>query len=127
MRIDHIALYVHDLLAARDFFVRYLSAIANDGYHNPTTGLRTYFLTFEDGARLELMNRPGLTERDPARIQTGYIHLAFALGSREAVDTLTTRLHTDGYEVASDARVTGDGYYESCVIGPEGCQIELTV
>lgn len=127
MQIDHIALYVHDLEAARDFFIRYLHAVSNEGYHNPKTGLRSYFLSFGDGARLEIMTRPRMVERGDEPVQTGYIHVAFNLGTREAVDALTKRLSDDGYEVLSNPRVTGDGYYESCVLGPEACQLELTV
>lgn len=127
MQIDHIALYVHDLEAARDFFIRYLHAVSNEGYHNPKTGLRSYFLSFGDGARLEIMTRPRMVERGDEPVQTGYIHVAFNLGTREAVDALTKRLCDDGYEVLSNPRVTGDGYYESCVLGPEACQLELTV
>ena len=123
--IHHVALYVHDLEGAKDFFTRYLSAQANDGYHNPNTGLRTYFLTFGDGTRLEIMNRPGLEEQNTALQRTGYIHLAFSLGSREAVDGLTRMLQADGYPVVSGPRTTGDGYYESCIAGPEGNLIEL--
>ena len=125
MRIEHIALTVRDLEAARAFFEQYFQASSNNGYHNPVTGLRTYFLTFDGGARLELMTRPALPEGTEPRI--GYAHLAFALGSREAVDALTARLRADGWAVASGPRVTGDGYYESCVAGPEGCLLELTV
>ena len=126
MRIEHIAMYVNDLEQARDFFVKYLGAESNSGYHNPATGFRSYFLTFEGGTRLELMNRPGMSdpENNPAR--TGYAHIAFSLGSRKAVDSLTARLSADGYEVFSQPRVTGDGYYESCVVGIEGNLIELT-
>ena len=127
MPIEHIALQVRDLEAARAFFLRYFQALSNDGYHNPKTGLRTYFLTFGDGARLELMARP-LPEGAPVVPSSlGLIHLAFRLESHAAVDTLTAQLHADGYPVTSEPRVTGDGYYESCVLGPEGVQLELTV
>ena len=126
MRIEHIALYVHDLAAAKDFFLAYFQAKADGGYHNPNTGLRTYFLTFENGARLELMTRPGLAEGEGNAPHTGYAHLAFALGSRTAVDALTDHLRADGYAVVNGPRVTGDSYYESCVLGPEGCVLELT-
>ena len=126
MRIEHIALYVHDLPAAKDFFLTYFQATPNDGYHNPQTGLRTYFLTFEEGARLELMTRPMLAEGAGSAPHVGYAHLAFSLGSRAAVEALTDRLRADGYAVVSDPRVTGDGYYESCVLGPEDCVLELT-
>ena len=126
MRIEHVAMYVNSLKEARDFFVRYFGAVSNEGYHNKKTDFRSYFLTFEAGARLELMNRPGMEDPEKAGARTGYIHLAFSAGSREAVDALTNRLRADGYEVLSGPRVTGDGYYESCVLGPEGNQIEIT-
>ena len=126
MRIEHVAMYVNSLKEARDFFARYFGAVSNEGYHNKKTDFRSYFLTFEDGARLELMNRPGMEDPEKAGARTGYIHLAFSAGSREAVDALTNRLRADGYEVLSGPRVTGDGYYESCVLGPEGNQIEIT-
>lgn len=127
MRIEHVAMYVNELEAARDFFTRYLGGTANDGYHNPNTGFQSYFLTFDDGARLELMNKPGVTDAEKPPERTGYAHMAFSLGGRESVDALTERLRRDGFEVVSGPRVTGDGYYESCVVGIEGNQIELTV
>jgi lactoylglutathione lyase len=127
MHIEHTALYVRDLEAARAFFVRYFGATSNEGYRNPKTGLRTYFLSFEGGARLELMTRPELTDASPEPYPVGLTHIAFSTGSREAVDSLTARLAADGYAVRSGPRVTGDGYYESCVQGPEGCLLELTV
>ena len=126
MRIEHVAMYVNSLKEARDFFVRYFGAVSNEGYHNKKTDFRSYFLTFEDGARLELMNRPGMEDPEKTGARTGYIHLALSAGSREAVDALTNRLRADGCEVLSGPRVTGDGYYESCVLGPEGNQIEIT-
>ena len=127
MRIEHIAMYVNDLEKAKDFFVTYFHAKANEGYHNKTTDFRSYFLSFEDGARLEIMNKPKLADAEKYINRTGYIHIAFSLGSIEAVDELTARMKKDGYEVISGPRVTGDGYYESCVVGIEGNQIEITV
>ncbi len=127
MRIEHIAMYVKDLEKARDFFVKYFGAVSNAGYHNQTTDFRSYFLSFEDGARLEIMNRPDMEDRGTAMAGTGYIHMAVSTGSREAVDALTERLRADGYQVASGPRTTGDGYYESCIVGIEGNQIEITV
>lgn len=127
MKIEHIAMYVNDLEQARDFFVKYFGAISNSGYHNQKTGFRSYFLTFDGGARLEIMNRPELTDREKSPERTGYAHIAFSLGSREAVDSLTSRLSEDGYSVFSKPRTTGDGYYESCIVGIESNMIELTV
>lgn len=127
MRIEHAAVYVRDLAAARAFFVERLGAVAGPEYHNPRTGFRSHFLTFEGGARLEIMTKPGVEEADPAQERIGFSHLAFAVGSAERVDALTADLASAGYEVVSGPRTTGDGYYESCVLGPEGMRLELTV
>ncbi len=127
MKIEHIAMYVNDLEATKNFFIKYFNASSNDGYHNKTTDFRSYFLSFGDGARLEIMNKPMMEDDLKASTRTGYIHIAFSLGSKEAVDKLTKRMKTDGYEVISGPRTTGDGYYESCIIGIEGNQIEVTV
>ena len=127
MKSEHIALYVNDLAAARDFFVRYFGASSNERYHNEKTGFRSFFLTFEGGTRLELMTRPAMEDLEKPLTRTGFAHIAFSVGSREQVDALTKRLQTDGFEVVSGPRVTGDGYYESCVVALEGNQIEITV
>lgn len=127
MNIEHVAMYVNDLERAKDFFVRYFGAAANDGYHNQMTDFRSYFLSFDDGARLELMHKPDMADVQKPLARTGYAHIAFRLGSREAVDSLSEAMRADGYEVISGPRVTGDGYYESCVVDFEGNQIELTV
>ena len=127
MRIEHLAMYVSDLKAAKEFFIKYFDAMPNDGYENKSKGFRSYFLTFDGGARLELMQKPQMENAEKTLNRTGYIHLAFSTGSREKVDELTARLKADGYEVLSGPRTTGDGYYESCIAGIEGNQIEITV
>ena len=127
MRIEHIAMYVNELEKARDFFIKYFDATSNEGYHNKNTDFRSYFLTFEDGARLELMKKPVMEDNIKTLTRTGYIHIAFRLGSKEAVDKLTERMKNDGFEIISGPRTTGDGYYESCIVGIESNQIELTV
>ena len=127
MKIEHIAMYVNDLEGARDFFIKYFQAVSNDGYHNETTDFRSYFLTFEDGARLEIMKKPQMQDAEKSVARTGYIHIAFSAGSAKRVDELTRTLKNDGYAVISGPRTTGDGYYESCVVGIEGNQIEITV
>ena len=126
MKIEHIALYVNDLEAAKDFFVRYFDAVPNAAI---TTRGRTSAPTshFADGARLELMNKPGMSDEPKPAARTGYAHIAFSVGSQEKVDALTARLKADGCEVLSGPRTTGDGYYESCVLAVEGNQIEITV
>ena len=132
------------------FFIDYFDARSNEQYHNPRTGLHTYILSFTEGStRLELMQRteqrepssslewpsrdgrsqsqrPDVQDADPSQPTIGYVHLSFAVGSRKGVDLLTRRLAADGYTVTSGPRTTGDGYYESSILGPEGIQIELT-
>ena len=122
MKIEHIAMYV-----AKEFFVKYLNGNANDGYHNKNTGFRSYFISFKDGARLELMKKPEMTDDKKSLTRTGFIHIAFSVGSKEAGDSLTAGMKGDGYKIISGPRTTGDGYYESCVIGIEDNQIEITV
>jgi len=127
MKIEHVAMYVDELEAARDFFVKYLGGTSNDGYHNEKTDFRSYFISFDDGARLELMNKPDMYDMEKPLNRTGFIHIAFSVGSKEKVDELTENLKAAGYDVASGPRTTGDGYYESCIVGIEGNQIEITI
>lgn len=127
MKIEHTALYVNDLENARNFFIKYFGAVSNDGYHNEKTDFRSYFLSFDDGARLEIMKKPQMTDGTKELAHTDYIHMAFSVGSMENVDKLTRQLKADGYEVLSGPRTTGDGYYESCIIGIEGNQIEISI
>ena len=126
MRIEHAAIYVNDIEAEKEFFTRYFGASAGEMYHNKNTGFCSYFLSFDGGARLELMTAPGLQDMDKLPLRTGFAHLAFAVGSRREVDALTEQLRADGYAVVSGPRVTGDGYYESCVLDAEGNRIEIT-
>ena len=127
MKIEHIALYVNDLEKTRNFFMKYLGAKSNEGYHNLKTNFRSYFLSFDDGARLEIMNKPEMPDLPKELARMGYAHIAFSVGSKEKVDALTVELKTAGYEVTSGPRTTEDGYYESCIVAIEGNQIEVTV
>ena len=128
MIIDHVALFCRDLEAMRQFFLDHFEAESNEQYHNPRTGLRTYILSFTEGStRLELMQLPGVADADPSMSNIGFTHVSFAVGSKEAVDAKTIELRDAGYQVTSGPRTTGDGYYESCILGPEGIQIEITV
>lgn len=127
VRIEHIAMYVNELEKARDFFVKYLGGKSNDGYHNVKTDFCSYFITFDGGARLELMNKPEMVDVEKSLNRTGFIHIAFSVGSKARVDELTQTLNADGYQVVTGPRTTGDGYYESCIVAIEGNQIEITV
>lgn len=126
MKIEHVAMYVNDLENTRQFFEQYMGAVSNDMYHNKKTNFRSYFLTFDDGARLEIMNKPDMNDAPKSLQRTGFIHLAFSVGSKEKVDLLTAQMKQDGYEVISGPRTTGDGYYESLIVAVEGNLIEIT-
>lgn len=125
MKIEHLALYVSNLEAMKDFYIKYFNAKAGALYHNPRTGLKTYFLSFDGDCRLEIMTRPGLSPRG-GDTSLGYIHFALSAGSKEEVDSLTQKLKNAGIEVLSGPRATGDGYYESQIKDPEGNIIEIT-
>jgi lactoylglutathione lyase len=127
IKIDHIAVYVHDLEKAKEFFEKYFHAQSNELYYNPNTGLKTYILSFDGHTRLELMTRPEIIDVRTSVFRNGYIHLSFNLGSKQNVDDLTQKMQEDGFRILSGPRVTGDGYYESCVEGSEGNLLELTV
>lgn len=128
MKINHVALYCLDLEGMREFFIRYFNGVSNEMYHNPKTGLKTYILSFKDSdARLELMTRPEVEAEKENIYRQGFIHLSFSVGSEKMVDSLTKVLNEDGYQVLSGPRTTGDGYYESCIVGPEKILIEITV
>jgi len=127
MKIEHIAMYFNDLEGAKNFFEKYFCAKSNELYHNKKTNFQSYFLNFDEGTRLEIMTKPELQDAEKTLNRTGFIHVAFSVGSKEKVDELTKILQNDGFKVVSGPRTTGDGYYESCVICFENNQIEITV
>lgn len=129
MHISHLALWVRDLETLKTFYEQYFGAQANTGYVNERKQFQSYFLRFAAGATLELMQRPDIPAlaKEPGQEFLGYAHLAMAVGSEAAVDALTTRLVNDGYQRLDGPRWTGDGYYESVVLDPEGNRIEITV
>jgi lactoylglutathione lyase len=124
-RIEHVAVWAHDLEPMRAFYTEALSGVSGRLYENPATGFRSYFVSFGEGARLELMFRPGL-EPLPGDATVGYAHIALTLGSREAVDAAVAALRRRGVPIESEPRVTGDGYYEAVILDPERNRVELT-
>jgi lactoylglutathione lyase len=128
MRIDHLALWVTDLEQMKGFYTTYFGATSGEKYTNPAKQFTSYFLTFgADGARIELMHRPDIADSAGKRgMGLGMAHVAISVGSKAEVDQLTERLRADQYTVESEARTTGDGYYESVVLDPEGNYIEIT-
>jgi lactoylglutathione lyase len=126
--INHVAIWVLDLEAMCTFYRTAFSATVGPLYRNPTKRFSSRFLTFEGGSRLELMHADtvDLAKSEPGAQRIGLTHLAFSLGSEAAVNELTEQLRAVGTPVVDGPRRTGDGYYESVVLDPEGNRIELT-
>ncbi|HOO27209.1 MAG TPA: VOC family protein [Lachnospiraceae bacterium] len=126
MKITHVGIYTSDLERMKVFYEKYFQAVGNEKYENKS-GFSSYFMTFESGARLELMSHKDLITREIVDKMKGIAHLAFSVGSREAVDALVKQLTEDGYCLLSPVRETGDGYYEGCIADPDGNRIEITI
>lgn len=128
MKIEHIAIWVNDLDKQKAFYEHYFQAKASDRYVNSKKQFSSYFLSFEDGARIELMQMPSIpaTQNNIYKQFTGLVHLAFSVGSESQVDAMTEQFRLDGFEVLDGPRHTGDGYYESVVLDPEGNRLEIT-
>ena len=149
MKIEHVAIWVKDIDNVCEFYRKYFGGVVQPLYHNPAKQFTSRFITFDDGARLEIMHRPDinvgtLTESKSNILGFGNVHtsvaaaltlrmfhveqfhLAFSVGSKEEVDRLTQQMSDDGITIAGQPRTTGDGYYESVVLDPEGNRIEIT-
>ncbi len=127
MKIEHIAIWTADLEGMRKFYLQFFDLQANDKYYNPTKKFSSYFLSFTDGARIELMHRPDVSEyvKESGSL-LGLTHFAISVGSKEKVDLLTESIREAGYTIIGEPRTTGDGYYESVIADPEGNWIEIT-
>jgi lactoylglutathione lyase len=126
MIVEHVAIWVRDLELMRGFYTEALGGASGALYENPATGFRSYFVSLDEGARLELMHRPALGPQ-PTGAAAGYAHIALSLGSRDAVEAAVAALRRRGVTIESEPRVTGDGYYEAVVLDPERNRVELTV
>ncbi|MBM0066344.1 VOC family protein [Alkalicoccobacillus gibsonii] len=126
MRIEHVAIWVKDLEKMRSFYCEMFQAVSNEKYINAKKGFESYFLTFESGARLELMKKQDI-DQGQSNKRIGYAHIAFSLNSKNKVDCTTEVLSDYGCKHIDGPRVTGDGYYESVLLDPEGNTIELTI
>lgn len=128
MNIEHLAIWVQDLEAMKSFYCQYFDLTASERYHNDKKSFTSYFLSFGSGARVELMHRPDIAEyKGDKSMLTGLAHFAISLGSKKAVDQLTEIFRNDGFTIVGAPRTTGDGYYESVVLDPEGNTLELTI
>ena len=129
MKIEHVAIWVKDIDKVCEFYQKYFGGEVQPLYHNPDKQFTSRFVTFEDGARLEVMHRPDI-ENDAGMFHVehiGFTHLSFSVGSKEEVDRLTQQMSAEGVSVVGQPRTTGDGYYESVVLDPEGNRIEITI
>ena len=129
MKIEHAAIWTRNLEQLKEFYVTYFGAQTSRKYVNAKKGFESYFLSFSGDARLELMQSPrvGNASSGPDSQPAGYAHLAFSAGSAEQVRSLTAQLERDGYKVVSGPRTTGDGYYESVILDPDGNVLEITI
>ena len=129
MKITHLAIYAKDLEKMKSFYERYFLGKAGPSYHNPQKNFTSYFLSLGDGPRLELMNKQDIPDLQNGQNSEhlGIIHFAISVGSKARVDSLTEEIKSDGYQVVGEPRTTGDGYYESVVLDPEGNRIEITI
>jgi lactoylglutathione lyase len=127
MRIEHVAIWTTDLGRCKHFYASYFGATAGPNYVNPAKGFESCFLSFENGARLEAMTTTTLplVQAPRGAQRLGLTHLAISVGSDRLVDSLTERLRADGIAVVDGPRRTGDGYYESVVLDPDGNRIEI--
>jgi lactoylglutathione lyase len=130
MILEHVAIWTDNLERLKAYYIKYFQAISNDKYTNHSKGFESYFLTFESGARLEIMSMPGIPANmnDTVKAQyRGIIHLAFAVNSMDEVDNKAKELQQDGFAILSGPRKTGDGYYEFETLDPDNNRLEVTV
>jgi len=127
MRMEHIAIWADNLEGMKLFYTEFFHMQCSDMYVNELKGFSSYFLSFEDGARIEIMHRPDISKY-PGKKDTshGLTHIAISVGSKENVDLLTEEIRSKGFRVHGEPRTTGDGYYESVVLDPEGNLVEIT-
>ena len=125
MKIEHVAIWVKDIDKVCEFYQKYFGGVVHPLYHNPAKQFTSRFVTFDEGARLEIMHRPDIGHE--ASQHLGFSHLSFSVGSKEEVDRLTQQMSADGISIVGQPRTTGDGYYESVVLDPEGNRIEIII
>lgn len=128
MKIEHVAIWTKDIEKLKDFYVNYFDGISGDKYTNHKKQFESYFIKFDSGARLEIMQMQTIPSNlnDTINQYIGLIHIAISVGNIEKVNNLTELLRNSGYRVVSEPRYTGDGYYESCILDPDGNRIEIT-
>ncbi len=129
MKIEHLAIWVNNLELMKTFYEKYFDGKPGDKYTNPKKNFNSYFIEFAEGCRLELMNKPEISQRvNNSNLEyIGIAHFAISVGSKKKVDKLTEQLRQDGFTIIGEPRTTGDGYYESVILDPENNRIEITI
>lgn len=125
MKLTHLALWTNRLEVLRDFYVNYFNGQSNEKYTNPTKGFASYFVTFENGVALEIMQRTDITEHPAKKEHIGLIHFAFSVGSKEKVNEMIEMFRKDGFSIVGEPRTTGDGFYEGAIADPDGNWVEI--
>jgi len=125
MKIDRIALYTTKIETLKEFYSNFFDIQVGEKYFNIETSLKSYLLTFENGIKLELLQKPYMNVTRPPYCK-GYTHLSIKLGSKDMVDDLTKKITDAGFSLKIKPRVTNDGQYSSCIFDPDDNEIELT-
>ncbi len=127
MKIEHLAIWTYNLEGLRNFYLHYFDASSSDVYHNHSREYQSYFLDFNGDCRLELMQMPNIpkSKNDPVKQFSGLIHFSIQTGSISRVKEITEELRKDGFKIVSEPRITGDGYYESVILDPDGNRVEI--
>jgi lactoylglutathione lyase len=129
MMIDHVAIWTTQLERLKDYYIKYFHGCANEKYLNNDKHFESYFVSFDSGARLELMQMPGIPENlnDPVVKQyLGIIHLSFGMESMDLVNDKFIELKKDGFRILREPRKTGDGYWEFETLDPDNNRIEVS-
>lgn len=126
MKIAHIALWTNDIEKLKEFYVRYFGGISNEKYINPHKKFASYLVAFDGGTAIEIMECADVKTLHPENECLGWAHLAFSVGSKDKVDEMTELFRKNGYAVIGEPRTTGDGFYESVILDPEGNRVEIT-
>jgi lactoylglutathione lyase len=129
MTLEHVAIWTDNLEELKDYYIKYFAATGNEKYTNEQSQFQSYFLTFESGARLEIMSKPGIPDNRNDRVTAqhkGIIHLAFDVNTKQEVDEKAKQLQSDGFKILRGPRKTGDGYYEFETLDPDDNRLEVT-
>lgn len=127
MKLHHIAIWVDDIDKMRNFYTTYFDTTCGEKYYNPKRGYTSYFISFDEGSsKIELMHQSDIeTCTEKRGFIKGWAHIAISVKDKKTIDQMTERFRKDGYTIQGEPRTTGDGYYESVILDPEGNLVEI--